>query len=196
MDSDSLKLNDIIRSELPGRIRLRLPMLRGCSSRDIDWITQWIKSHNEKVSVTVNPLVGSILLTWDTKSTAFDVHPLLEEAQEWFEAAQSFGFLHHAADKTSSERALQFPGKEQYQKLLQSAQTTGNRILDTLSPWLAADVKQKSRKRRVTQNRLMLASLAASLMVLVTSESKSHVVLGSAFLALLSVHLMQHKKVL
>ena len=123
MDSDSLKLNDIIRSELPGRIRLRLPMLRGCSSRDIDWITQWIKSHNEKVSVTVNPLVGSILLTWDTKSTAFDVHPLLEEAQEWFEAAQSFGFLHHAADKTSSERALQFPGKEQYQKLLQSAQT-------------------------------------------------------------------------
>ena len=86
MDSDSLELNDAIRSELPGRIRLRLPMLRGCSQHDIDWITQWIKSHNENVSVNVNPLVGSILLTWDTKSTTFDVHPLLEEARGWFEA--------------------------------------------------------------------------------------------------------------
>lgn len=196
MDSDSLELNDAIRSELPGRIRLRLPMLRGCSQHDIDWITQWIKSHNENVSVNVNPLVGSILLTWDTKSTTFDVHPLLEEARGWFEAAQSFVFLQHADNKPSSERALQLSGKEQFQKILQSAQTAGNRVLDTLSPWIAANVKQASRKRRVTQNRLMLASLAASLMVLVTSKSQTHVVLGSAFLALLSIHLVQHKKVL
>ena len=54
-----------VRSSLPGRLRLRLPQLVSIDSDSALLITQWIESHGESIAVSLNPRVGSLLITWD-----------------------------------------------------------------------------------------------------------------------------------
>ena len=172
MEDSLLVATKAIRSSLPGRLRLRLPVLKDVDSETVELVTEWLKSQAPSTQVTINPRVGSAYL----------------------QSAQALGLI---GTKESLACSPQLPPvREWIEKLSMQGEQAGNRFLDTLSPWVAADVKQRARKRRVTQNRLMLASLVASIAVLAVSQSKSHVAFGIGFIALLSVHLLQHRKVL
>ncbi len=183
-----------VRSSLPGRLRLRLPQLVSIDSDSALLITQWIESHGESIAVSLNPRVGSLLITWDPNRDNLDTKELFSEAAEYLNYATSLGIINE--EKKSKENASTYQIENCAKSLAKQAEFLGNGILDRLSPYIAYDIKQKARKRRVTQNRLMLASLLFSVGVLATSQTKSHVLFGGAFLALLTVHLLQHRKVL
>lgn len=194
MDVSLTLYSKVIRSSLPGRLRLRLPMLKGADPETTKFVSDWLKSHASSIEVIVNPRVGSALITWDPAHESLDIESLLNEAVDYLQTAQALGLIAHQELESQPLKVTSF---KKWKNILSSqGEQMGNRLLDALSPWLAADVKQNARKRRVTQNRVMLASLLASIGMLATSSSKSHVIFGIGFIALLSVHLLQHRKVL
>lgn len=79
--------------------------------------------------------------------------------------------------------------------LVKNAAESADGVLALLSGFAAPDVKKGARAKRVTQNRLMLLMLAASLGALACGKT-SHTVLGAGFLGFLGVHLWQHCRVL
>ena len=194
MDDSLTLFSKAIRSSVPGRLRIRLPILKGIDSDSTELLSVWLKSRVPSADVTINPRVGSALLTWNPAKDSLDIESLLSEAADYLQAAQALGLIH---TKEGASKSFEMPSAKEWGKALSTqAEHVGYRVLDALSPWVAADVKQKARKRRVTQNRLMLASLVTSIGVLATSQSKSHVLFGIGFIALLSIHLLQHRKVL
>ena len=64
-----------------------------------------------------------------------------------------------------------------------------------LAPWIAPDQKNAARRRRVTQNRLMLAAGVGSVALLALRGS-AHASMGWVFAAMALVHLYQHRTVL
>ncbi|HIU73345.1 MAG TPA: hypothetical protein IAC65_03705 [Candidatus Aphodousia faecipullorum] len=194
MDVNLTLYSKVIRSSLPGRLRIRLPMLKGADTETTKFVSDWLKSHASSIEVIVNPRVGSALITWDPAHDSLDIESLLNEAADYLQTAQTLGLI---APQDCESQSLGMTSVKKWKNVLSSqGEQIGNRLLDALSPWVAADVKQSARKRRVTQNRLMLASLIASIGVLGTSRSKSHVTFGVGFIALLCIHLLQHRKVL
>ena len=79
--------------------------------------------------------------------------------------------------------------------LIEGVTGSADKVLELLSGILAPDVAKGARAKRVTQNRLMLGSLAASLASIAAGKN-AHTVFGVGFLALLGVHLWQHRRVL
>ena len=187
MDNKLAQFSKAIRSSLPGRLRLRMPLLKGLDDQTADLLTTWLKSRTPGINVIFNPRVGSALITWDPERDSLDIESLMNEATVYMQMTQASGF---AAAKNNAFI------KKRFKNLMTLSEQVSNSLLDTLSPFIAPDLKQKARKRRVTQNRLMLGSLAASIGVLIGSQSKSHIIFGIGFLALLSIHLLQHRKVL
>lgn len=193
-DIDLKTILKTVRSSLPGRLRLRLPQLVNTDKDSALLITQWVESHGESITVGLNPRVGSLLITWDPNRDNLDIEELFSEAAEYLNYATDLGILNKG--KKSKENTSTGQIENCAKSLAKQFEFLGNSVLDRLSPYIAHDIKQKARKRRVTQNRLMLASLLFSVGVLATSQTKSHVLFGGAFLALLTVHLLQHRKVL
>lgn len=60
------EFKDAIRSLLPGRLRLRNPMLREMTADDVASLRDLLMGIDGMVDVTINPNVGSALLLWDT----------------------------------------------------------------------------------------------------------------------------------
>ena len=56
-----------IRSYVPGRLRLRHPGLIGLEGETLEALTSTVKSAPGITGCTVNPKVGSLLLTWDAE---------------------------------------------------------------------------------------------------------------------------------
>ena len=82
-----------VRSSLPGRLRLRLPQLVSIDSDSALLITQWIESHGESIAVSLNPRVGSLLITWDPNRDNLDTKELFSEAAEYLNYATSLGII-------------------------------------------------------------------------------------------------------
>lgn len=194
MDNKLAQFSKAIRSSLPGRLRLRMPLLKGLDDQTADLLTTWLKSRTPGINVIFNPRVGSVLITWDPERDSLDIESIMNEATVYMQMTQASGF---AAAKNNENVPINNAFiKKRFKNLMTLSEQVSNSLLDTLSPFIAPDLKQKARKRRVTQNRLMLGSLAASIGVLIGSQSKSHIIFGIGFLALLSIHLLQHRKVL
>ncbi len=173
------QFDHLIRSALPGRLRLRLPGLNALEPELLDFVKSHIEAQHDCVCCTINPRTGSVLITYDPAQYHLDAQALLAHAQ---------AFLAPSADSQA------MPAVQAYEKLPSIAQA-GYTILDTLSPYISPNIKSPGRQRRTTQNRLMLATLVASIVTLANS-SKWHTVLGVGFLAFLALHLQQHKRVL
>ena len=210
-----MTIYESVRSLTPGRARLRHEALRGLAAAEVESLVETVRSMDGITGVTINPRVGSLLVTWDTEKV--DAQTLLEAA-EWFlasreafastEAAEASSAASSAlADGASTEASCKAScgcgcasalkaGGELLERVERVIEPAGGRILDGLSPFLAPDVKKGGRARRVTQNRLMLAGFAGSLAALAVRGTAAHVVLGGVFTALLTVHLWQHRRVL
>lgn len=212
-----MTIYESVRSLTPGRARLRHEALRGLAADEVESLVETVRSMDGITGVTINPRVGSLLVTWDTERV--DAQTLLEAA-EWFLASrEAFASTEPAeassaapsapADGASTEASCDAAcesscgcvsalkaGAEMLDRVEHMIEPAGGRILDGLSPFLAPDVKKGGRARRVTQNRLMLAGFAGSLAALAVRGTAAHVVLGGIFTALLTVHLWQHRRVL
>ena len=66
------ELKQYIRSYVPGRLRLRHPGLKGIDADTEKLIVETVTSASGITGCTINPEVGSLLLTWDR-------HALTEE---------------------------------------------------------------------------------------------------------------------
>lgn len=208
-----MTIYESVRSLTPGRARLRHEALRGLATDEVESLVETVRSMDGITDVTINPRVGSLLVTWDTEK--IDAQTLLEAA-EWFLASrEAFASTEPAedssaassapADGASTEASCKAScgcasalkaGGELFERVERVIEPAAGRILDGLSPFLAPDVKKGGRARRVTQNRLMLAGFAGSLAALAVRGTAAHVVLGGVFTALLTVHLWQHRRVL
>ena len=146
MDVSLTLYSKVIRSSLPGRLRLRLPMLKGADPETTKFVSDWLKSHASSIEVIVNPRVGSALITWDPAHESLDIESLLNEAVDYLQTAQALGLIAHQELESQPLKVTSF---KKWKNILSSqGGQMGNRLLDALSPWLAADVKQNARKRR------------------------------------------------
>ena len=193
------EIKKYVRSYVPGRLRLRHSALVGLDSETIKAISSTITSAEGITECTINPAVGSLLLLWDTKK-------ITEETLAGYFAFW-MALLPAGMEETVAEEnqnvvdAKHTLAKELYKGnlLLEDAVTRGKSLsafaLDKLSAVLAPDQKKSARRRRVTQNRLMLLTCLVSLGAIALG-SKAHTTLGLGFLSLLALHLKQHRTVL
>lgn len=182
-----------VRSVTRGRARLRHASLAGISASDAAGLEDMISGLDGITSVTVNPRVGSLLVTWNEAKT--DAATLLAAARL---------FLADADDGAECAGECEAPAPAAAPRTLPKlardagglAQSAAARTLDLLAPVVAPDVRSGGRSRRVTQNRLMLAGCALSLAALAVRGTAAHIAFGTAFTGLLAVHLYQHRRVL
>lgn len=213
-----------VRSFCPGRLRLRLPLLRGASDEFVGMIRDALTAKEGVTGVDVNPRVGSLLLTWDPAVLTLEPQALAEEAAGMLEMARMMGYFDEKDEscegKTCScesecaegEEACRCADKkacacgcqefvDTAKVALDRAQAGFERVADAplqaLARVIAPDVTKGARAKRVVQNRLMLGLLAVSIAVLATGRAKgAHTGFGAGFLGLLAVHLLQHRRVL
>ena len=199
------ELKQYIRSYVPGRLRLRHPGLKGIDADTEKLIVETVTSASGITGCTINPEVGSLLLTWDRH--ALTEEDLLGYLSFWaaFIPGDALGETTAETSAEDADEAAQpcFPvaakiaegkaaGKELAASVIANAKVYTD---DVLAPWIAPDQKNAARRRRVTQNRLMLAAGVGSVALLALRGS-AHASMGWVFAAMALVHLYQHRTVL
>lgn len=172
------ELKDALTSLMPGRARLRHPALKDLDGDTCQMLTDAVAGLQGVESVRVNPRVGSLLITWDEEQT--DAATLLQTLQPW---AQMLVADAPNASCPAAARACQA-----------NVNDLANKALDGLARVLAPDVRAGGRARRTAQNRLMLALGTGSVSSLALGKNW-HAGLGWGFVAMLALHLWQHRKV-
>lgn len=184
-----------VRSFAPGRLRLRLSLLRGLTEDDMTMLEAGVRSLGEFETVQCNPRVGSLLLTWDEAQHRLDLEKLAQGA------ADLLAFLPPAdvpTDETPDD-ATPCAAQAAAAALTRAAdgvESALGGVFERAGALIAADVHKGARRKRVAQNRLMLASFAATLLVLATKSRAAHTAAGVVFTAFLALHLWQHRRVL
>ncbi len=231
-------INDCVRSLLPGRARLRHPMMYKMAEETISQVTGMIMAMPGVTKAEVNPRVGSLLIEWNEEETtgetilgtiemyaamyaaqavetaeAEEVAPTLPAEGEVLPAQQTekvcllkktaealnlptdeaCALVKKVAEHPSVVKAgeVAAEGADKIEKEVVKAFATAAK---TLMPQAAE--KNVNRAARLLQNRTMLAALGVSIAALGVKSTSAHIVTGGAFLAILGVHLWQHRRVL
>lgn len=188
------ELKNAIRSYFPGRLRLRHDALKGLDKETEELITSTVKAADGITGCVINPVTGSLLLTWNPKTLTEET--LLNYFSFW-EAFLPEGVV-KCEEKKKEPCAfcdVLSKAKTLTETALEDAEKLSVKGLDLLAPIVACDQVKSARKRRVTQNRLMLLSLATCVGGAWVSKS-AHTALGVVFASLLAVHLYQHRRVI
>lgn len=187
------ELKKAIRSYFPGRLRLRHEALKGLDKETEELITSTVKAADGITDCVINSVTGSLLLTWNPKM-------LTEEALlSYFSFWEAF--LPEGVVKSQAKKApcafcdVLSRVKTLTDTALEDAEKLSVKGLDLLAPIVAPSQMKSARKRRVTQNRLMLISLATCIGGAWVSKS-AHTALGLVFASLLAVHFYQHRRVI
>ena len=195
-----------VRSVTHGRARIRHASLKGLSADEAKVIADMVEGFDGITSVSINPRVGSLLVTWDESQT--NAEALLQAAAfflpEDSSAPQTEFSYADAAPEAEAEDESAAPKKKCLREsakaaagtALAAAEDAAGRALLAVSPIIAPDQKKGGRTKRVTQNRLMLAAYGASLASLFVKSTPLHVGLGVLYTLFLGVHLYQHRRVL
>ena len=204
------ELKQYIRSYVPGRLRLRHPGLKGIDAETQKLIVETVTSAAGITGCSINPEVGSLLLTWDRH--ALTEEDLLGYLSFWAAFIPGDALGETTAEDTEENAgetetqpctcpvaAKVAEGKEVGKKFaataIANAKVYTDAGLDVLAPWIAPDQKNAARRRRVTQNRLMLAAGVGSVALLALRGS-AHASMGWVFAAMALLHLYQHRTVL
>ncbi len=198
------ELKKYIRSYVPGRLRLRHPGLKNLDVETMSLITSTVTSAAGITGCTINPEVGSLLLTWDRKAlTEADLLGYLSFWAAFIPGDAADGEAVALADDAALEETSvgqrfaegKAAGCRAVAEAAARAKVYTDAGLDVLSPYIAPDQTGKARRRRVTQNRLMLTAGAGSIALLALRGS-AHAYLGWAFAAMALIHLYQHRAVI
>lgn len=185
------ELKQAVRSFCPGRLRLRHEVLRGVDPETIDFVRQCLCLEYQALDVEINPRVGSMLLVWDPVAVKLNFESLAQQAAGMLETARSMGWL---VEKQG--RLLKKCDEKTLKCLTEGLSQATDVSLGLLARVIAPDVNKGGRAKRVAQNRLMLGALMLSIVSLFGAGARAHMILGTAFTALLGIHLWQHRKVL
>lgn len=199
-----------VRSVTHGRARIRHASLKGLSADEAKVIADMVEGFDGITSVSINPRVGSLLVTWDESQT--NAEALLQAAAFFLpedssapqaevsdeDAAPEAEGEAEAEDESAApkKKCLRESAKAAAGTALAAAEDAAGRALLAVSPIIAPDQKKGGRTKRVTQNRLMLAAYGASLASLFVKSTPLHVGLGVLYTLFLGVHLYQHRRVL
>lgn len=190
-------IHDCIRSLLPGRLRLRHPMLHKMTANEAASLRELLLGIDGMTEVVINPTVGSALLLWD--HNVLTQEALLETLTFYAEAFLEVGEAEPAllaVDKVCASCDKEILGS--LEKGLSTVESAVVRTFAgaarTLTPNMAA--KNGRRAARILQNRTMLGLFTGSIAALAVKQTGWHVGLGAVFMALLAIHLQQHRRVL
>ena len=197
-------IRDCVRRLLPGRARLRHPMLHGLEAESCREVAGMLETIPGVTGVSINPRVGSLLITWNEAETTAET--LLETVEGYaaiFFAAgaeDEAGAAAPADEKETSctacravERAAEAAGS-----VLGRIESAGVGTFGAAARTLMPETSRRNPKRaaRILQNRTMLGALALSIGALGVRQTGLHLWAGVAFMALLALHLQQHRRVL
>lgn len=163
-----------IRSYVPGRLRLRHPGLIGLEGETLEALTSTVKSALGITGCTVNPKVGSLLLTWDAEKLTKD--DLLGYLQFWA------AFLPEDAQGGTSHSEKQAPCGALTETIL-------TRMQDILACKGSA-----AKCRRQMENRLT-ALFGVATMASLLKGASLHAQIGTVFAAMLVWHLWKRRRV-
>ena len=193
-------IRDCVRSLLPGRARLRHPMLHGLEVESCREVAGMLETIPGVTGVSINPRVGSLLITWNEAETLLET---VEGYAAIFFAAgaeDEAGAAAPADEKETSctacravERAAEAAGS-----VLGRIESAGVGTFGAAARTLMPETSRRNPKRaaRILQNRTMLGALALSIGALGVRQTGLHLWAGVAFMALLALHLQQHRRVL
>lgn len=193
-------IRDCVRSLLPGRARLRHPMLHGLEVESCREVAGMLETIPGVTGVSINPRVGSLLITWNEAETLLET---VEGYAAFFFAAgaeDEDGAVAPADEKQTSctacravERAAEAAGS-----VLGRVESAGVGAFGAAARTLMPETSRRNPKRaaRILQNRTMLGALALSIGALGVRQTGLHLWAGVAFMALLALHLQQHRRVL
>ena len=201
-------IRDCVRSLLPGRARLRHPMLFGLDAESCREVCGMLETVDGVTGASINPRTGSLLITWNEAETSAET---LLETVEGFAA---FFFADQGGEPPAAEdcaaddangcgcdctaaRALRRAG-DAAQCTLDKVESAGTSAFGAAARVLMPASAKHNPKRaaRILQNRTMLGALALSIGALGVRQTGLHLWAGVAFLALLALHLGQHRRVL
>ena len=199
-------IRDCVRSLLPGRARLRHPMLYRLDAESCKEVCGMLEAIPGVTGATVNPRVGSLLITWnEDETTAEDLLATVEGYAAFF-----FGSVEEECAEPEEGEAL--PAKSCKAKACGCAaraadlaacaagkvEEAGVAAFGSAARVLMPATAKRSPRRaaRMLQNRTMLGALALSVGALGVKQAGLHLWAGAAFMALLVLHLQQHRRVL
>lgn len=182
-------IRDCVRSLLPGRARLRHPMLCGLDAESCREICGMLETVAGVTGASINPRTGSLLITWNEAETS------AETLLETIEGFAAFFFADHGEEVQAGEHRPAGCAAECALDKVESAGVTAfGAAARVLMP--ASAKRNPKRAARILQNRTMLGALALSIGALGVKQTGLHLWAGAAFLALLALHLGQHRRVL
>lgn len=186
-------IRDCVRSLLPGRARLRHPMLHGLEAESCMEVAGMLETIPGVTGVSINPRVGSLLITWnEAETTAETLLETVEGYAAFFFAAgaeDEAGAAAPADEKETSctacravERAAEAVGS-----VLGRIESAGVGTFGAAARTLMPETSRRNPKRaaRILQNRTMLGALALSIGALGVRQTGLHLWAGVAFMALL-----------
>ncbi len=194
-------IRDCVRSLLPGRARLRHPMLFRLDAESCTEVCGMLEAIPGVTGATVNPRVGSLLITWNKdETTAEDLLAAVEGYAAFFfgsgeeecaesEEAEASSAKHCGCVARAADLAACAAGRVESAGV--AAFGSAARVLMP-----ATAVRSPRRAARMLQNRTMLGALALSVGALGVKQAGLHLWAGAAFMALLVLHLQQHRRVL
>lgn len=166
-----------IRSFVPGRLRLRHPGLKGLDGETVATVVETVTAAEGITGCTINPRVGSLVLTWDAKRLTTD--DLMGYLAFW----QAFI---PEVDDVKEETSC---------GLVDTARSAAAGALDGLAAVIVPKHKGTSNAPRVVQNRLMLGLCAATVGTAYLYKGL-HAALGWVFVAFILSHSLQRRKAL
>ncbi len=207
-------IRDCMRSLLPGRARLRHPMLYGLDAESCREVAGMLETIPGVTGVAINPRVGSLLITWnEVETTAETLLETVEGYAAFFFAAggeEEAGALEPSGESPQAvapgdEKETSCTACRAVERAAETAESVLGRIesagvgaFGAAARTLMPEPSRSNPKRaaRILQNRTMLGALVLSIGVLGVKQTGLHLWAGVAFMALLALHLQQHRRVL
>ncbi len=188
-----------VRSVIPGRARLRHPMIKRLSPEDLESARGWIESIDGVFGVEFNPLVGSALVLWDAEKLSEEA--FLEQLENLLTMAAGMmgGETAAQAEQEGDDASADASFARNICHVASRTQQCAAKGLGAAAVMIAGERGTShsiQRVQRMALNRTMLASLAVSMTGAVMKNMPMHVGGGVAFLALLSLHLIGNRRLL
>ena len=189
-------IRDCVRSLLPGRARLRHPMLHGLEAESCREVAGMLETIPGVTGVSINPRVGSLLITWNEAETTAET--LLETVEGYAAIFFAAGAEDEAGAAAPADEKETSCTAEAAGSVLGRIESAGVGTFGAAARTLMPETSRRNPKRaaRILQNRTMLGALALSIGALGVRQTGLHLWAGVAFMALLALHLQQHRRVL
>ncbi len=164
---------DYIVSFVPGRMRMRHPLLKNAElGADISDFLRTIPGIEQ---VSTKTLTGSLLIEYDSEQLSDDqINGLLAQGEEWL-------------NENSQNADIAYNLPEQSLNI--------SSIIDKFSNCLNLNIISNAHKRKLLK-RCLAVSFSATLASLLVNSSKLHVIAGGAFALLAFDHVWQRRRAL